>query len=93
MSDLYIDAETVRSAADQLEQAADMLPTGVPVDASGCGSPAVIAAVENFNMWAKVTLMLTAGKLAAQAASADASATEFERIEAEIAANASGDTP
>jgi hypothetical protein len=90
VTDLQIDVSALRDAAQGLRNAAGLVPTAAPIDASGCGSPAVIGAVEEFNMWAKVTFTTLASKLQDQAASADAAATEFEEREAELAANAGG---
>lgn len=90
MSDLHIDLETVRNAAAACDTAAGSVPTALPVDASGCGSSAVTSAVDDFNLWAKVTYLMIAGRLRGQADDAYGAATAWEQAEAEIAANAGG---
>jgi len=90
VSDLEIDAEAVRAAAQGLRNAASRIQPMAPVDASGCGSGSVIGAVEEFNMWARVTLTTLRSKLESQAQEADAAVTAYEQADAGIAADAGG---
>lgn len=87
MSDqLFVDVPTIRIAASKLRTAAGKVPVGSPVDVSGCGSSAVIAAADAFNLWATVTGQITAAKLTGSSVDADNAATAFETLEAELAA-------
>lgn len=92
MSSLEIDVEALRGAATGMRGAADLVPLNLPIDASGCGSAQVIAAAEDFNMWAKVSAQILIGKLESSGGSADLAATAFETAESELAA-AAGGTP
>lgn len=88
-----VDVPTLRSAAAGMRGAADLVPRALPVDAGGCGSAAVIAAAESFNMWAKVNAQVLEGKLRGSASDANVAATAWEQAELEIAQNAQGSTP
>ena len=91
MSDsLQVDVVALRAAANTLRGAADSVPVGSPADAAGCGSSAVTAAVENFNMWARLSGQILAGKLRSGAESADLAATTFEQTEGAIASVLAG---
>ena len=84
MTNLIVDVPALRAVADTMREAALALPTTLAVDAGGCGSAAVLAAAESFNMWSKITAQTFAGKLNGAAENADFAATEFENMEAAL---------
>ncbi|WP_309617515.1 type VII secretion target [Salinibacterium sp.] len=91
MSDsLQVDVAALRAAANSLRGAADSVPVGTAADASGSGSAAVAAAVENVNMWARLSGQILAGKLRSGADTADLAATTFERTDAAMASALAG---
>jgi hypothetical protein len=86
MSDLEIDVARLRAAADAVDAVAGgILVTNTAITVGGCGSTAVIAAAEDFNMWAKVAAQSLKGRLRSSAQAADEAATAYETIEAQIA--------
>lgn len=90
MTNLIVDVPALRAVANTMREAALALPTTLAVDVGGCGSPAVLAAAESFNMWSKITAQTFAGKLNASGDDADFAATEFELMEAELTGSVSG---
>lgn len=90
MSDLQVDVEVIRSVAASLTEASGLVPTTLAADASGCGSPVVLAAIEELNMWAKVSFMTLAGRLTMQANDASGAATLYEQQDADLAAGTGG---
>jgi hypothetical protein len=88
MTDLNVDVAALRAVAEAMREAALALPTTLAVDAGGCGSSAVLAAAESFNMWSMVTVQTFVGKLNGSADNADFAASQFETMEAELAAAA-----
>ncbi len=81
MSSLEIDTSTLRGIASNLRGIAGAVPKAAPVDIDDAGSAKVAAAAESFNMWAKVTGMVLAGKITALASDADTAATAFENAD------------
>lgn len=86
MSDLDIDVPALQGAALTLRSAADAVPLEQAIDASGCGSPAVISAVDTFNLWARATGQIVAGRFRNSGDDADAAVAEYLRADDELAA-------
>ena len=90
---LQIDAETIRSSASSLIDAAGQVPTRTPLDLAGSGSSAVAAAAERFNGRSKKFVTLLALQLDDIGTDAKLAADEWDAKEAALASSAAGATP
>ena len=85
---LKVDVEQLRAAAGELRTASESVPDDIVFDASGAASANITAAVEGFNMWAKVMGLTLAGELRTSAEDADAAASAYELLEQQLAQEA-----
>jgi hypothetical protein len=82
---LTVDAATILAASSTLLSAANELPTNTPLEVTGCGSSAVVAAAESFNMWAKVTTQVMSDKLTEAGQDAQNAVTAYRKQDTSIA--------
>jgi hypothetical protein len=83
---LTVDVAIIGAAASTLRTAASEIPRNSPLGVAGCGSSAVVAAAESFNMWAKVTTQVMSDKLTEAASDADNAVTTFLNQDTNLAA-------
>ena len=86
MGDLKVNAETLRGSAVMLRSGADGIPVDTAgVDAAGCGSPTVVAAADEFSLWAALTAHGVAGRMRSAAEVADLAATMYSETDLALA--------
>ncbi|MBH0008586.1 hypothetical protein [Salinibacterium sp. SWN1162] len=88
--DLHIDTAAVSDIAVRLSHVADAVPDNLSIDASDSCSAAIVAAIEDVNMWARVAAHGFEGRIRAAGVSASMAAAAFEQADADLASAAKG---